>query len=124
MRTLALLERVAPSGGAKTYLSPGEATPWCDVTRAIHEDTGARMELRGAERYSYTEWLPALDATFDFATAPDDAAIVKSFRKHGEGAGLSIIVPGVVTAENVNHQVRSPDDASITPSPQASGAAP
>ena len=96
-------ERVAPTDGAKAYLSPGEATPWCDVTRAIHEDTGARMELRGAEKYSYTEWLPALDATFDFATAPDDGAIVKSFRKHGEGAGLSIIVPGVLTAETADH---------------------
>ncbi|HCU36144.1 MAG TPA: hypothetical protein DGT21_12065 [Armatimonadetes bacterium] len=95
-------ERVAPSGGTKTYLSPGEATPWCDVTRAIHEDTGARMELRGAEKYSYTEWLPALDATFDFATAPDDAAIVKSFRKQGEGAGLSIIVPGVLAPESAD----------------------
>jgi hypothetical protein len=30
----------------------------------------------------------------------------------------------VVTAENVNHQIRSPDEGSIAPAPQASGAAP
>ncbi len=95
-------ERVAPTDGAKAYLNPGEATPWCDVTRAIHEDTGARMELRGAEKYSYTDWLPALDATLDFATAPHDGAIVKSFRKQGAGAGLSIIVPGVLTLESAD----------------------
>ena len=72
--------RVAPTEGAATFLRAGEATPWCDITDAIHEDTGARLELRGAEKYSYEEWLPQLDATFDFATAPSDDAIIKSIK--------------------------------------------
>ncbi len=102
-------ERVRPSRGEAAYLSAGEATPWCDITPAIHEDTGARLELRGAEKYSYTEWLPALDATFDFATAPDDAAIVKSFHREGPGAGLVVITPGVLTAETADRLMADRD---------------
>ncbi len=98
-------QRVAPSGGARTFLTAGEATPWCDITPAIHEDRGARLELRGAEKYSYQEWLPALDATFDFATAPGDDAIVKSFHREGPGAGLVVITPGVLSAETADRLV-------------------
>jgi len=98
-------QRVAPSGGARTFLTAGESTPWCDITPAIHEDTGARLELRGAERYSYEEWLPALDATFDFATAPGDDAIVRSFHREGHGAGLVVITPGVLSAQTADQLV-------------------
>ncbi|MGC9317054.1 MAG: hypothetical protein ACP5KN_03330 [Armatimonadota bacterium] len=93
-------QRVAPSRGKAVYLTAGEATPWCDITPAVHEDTGARLELRGAERYSYDEWLPSLDATFDVATAPREDAIVKSFHRQGPGAGLVIVVPGVLSPES------------------------
>ncbi len=98
-------QRVAPSGGARSFLTAGESTPWCDITPAIHEDRGARLELRGAERYSYDEWLPALDATFDFATAPGDDAIVKSFHREGPGAGLVVITPGVLNADTADQLV-------------------
>jgi len=93
-------EGVAPPRGKPAFLVAGEATPWCDITRAIHEDSGARLELRGAEEYSYTKWLPALDATFEFATAPRDDAIVKRFSRRGPGAGLVVITPGVLTADS------------------------
>ncbi|MGD9497796.1 MAG: beta-galactosidase [Armatimonadota bacterium] len=98
-------ERVAPSRGPAAFLTAGQATPWCDITPAVHEDTGARLELRGAERYSYDEWLPALDATFDFATAPGDDAIVRSFHRQGPGAGLVVITPGVLSAETADQLV-------------------
>ncbi|MEA3403175.1 MAG: hypothetical protein U9R79_18175 [Armatimonadota bacterium] len=93
---------VAPSRGQAVYLTSGESTPWCDVTPAVHEDTGARLELRGAEKYSYDEWLPSLDATFDVATAPREDAIVKSFHREGPGAGLVIVVPGVLSEEGAD----------------------
>ncbi|MCD6361425.1 MAG: hypothetical protein J7M38_11265, partial [Armatimonadetes bacterium] len=102
-------ERVSPRRGREVYLTAGEATPWCDITPAIHEDTGARLELRGAEKYSYTEWLPALDATFDFATAPEEGAIVKSFHREGPGAGLVVIVPGRLNAETADELKRDAD---------------
>ncbi|HUS80365.1 MAG TPA: hypothetical protein VM283_03790, partial [Armatimonadota bacterium] len=94
--------RVAPSRGAAALLTAGQATPWCDITQAVYEDRGARLELRGAEKYSYTEWLPSLDATFDFATGPSDDAIVKSFHREGPGAGLVVMVPGVLSAETAD----------------------
>lgn len=97
--------RVAPARGAASFLTAGQSTPWCDITQAIHEDSGARLELRGAEKYSYDEWLPALDATFDIATAPSEDAIVKSFHREGPGAGLVIMVPGVLSADSAD-QVR------------------
>ncbi len=94
-------EGVAPRRGKAAFLSAGEATPWCDITPAIHEDSGARLELRGAEKYSYTEWLGSFDAAFEFATAPREDAIVKRFERKGPGAGLVIITPGVLTTETV-----------------------
>lgn len=93
---------VAPKKGKSVFLNPGEGTAWCDITPVIHEDRGARLELRGAEKYSYEEWLPALDATFEFATAPEEGAIVRTIRRQGPGAGLSIVVPGVLTAETAH----------------------
>lgn len=101
--------RVNPKRGAASYLTAGEATPWCDITPVIHEDLGARLELRGAEKYSYDEWLPALDATFDFATAPEDAAIVKSFHRAGPGAGLVVVVPGVLGPQTADQLKRDAD---------------
>lgn len=95
-------QRVAPTGGPGVFLTAGESTPWCDITPAIHEDRGARLELRGAEKYSYDEWLPALDATFDFASAPDEGSIVKSFHREGPGAGLVVITPGVLSAQTAD----------------------
>jgi hypothetical protein len=95
-------ERVRPTRGEAAYLSAGEATPWCDITPAIHEDRGARLELRGAEKYSYTEWLPSLEATFEFATAPDAAAVVKRFERKGPGAGLVIVTPGVLNGDTAD----------------------
>lgn len=98
-------QRVAPTPGRAVFLEAGEATPWCDITPAIHEDRGARLELRGAEKYSYDEWLPQLDATFDFGTEPRDDAIVKSFHREGPGAGLVVLVPGVLS-EATGDQLR------------------
>ena len=95
-------ERVAPRRGKEVFLSAGERTPWCDITPAIHEDRGARLELRLAEKYSYTEWVANCDAVFEFATAPYDDAIVKRFERQGAGAGLSVVTPGVLTKESVS----------------------
>ena len=94
-------ERVVPRRGQAAFLRAGESTPWCDITPAIHEDRGARLELRLAEKYSYTEWLPNCDAVFEFATAPDDAAIVKRFERKGPGAGLAVVTPGTLSAATV-----------------------
>ncbi len=101
--------RVAPARGKAVYLSAGEATPWCDITSLIHEDRGARLELRGAEKYSYEEWLPSLDATFEFATAPDEAAVVKWFARQGPGAGLVVVTPGVLNSRTAD-QLKSDAD--------------
>ncbi|MBT4820799.1 MAG: hypothetical protein HON70_34140, partial [Lentisphaerae bacterium] len=92
-------ERVTPRRGQAAFLSAREQTPWCDITSVIHEDRGARLELRLAEKYSYTEWLPSCDALFEFATAPEDSAIVKRFERRGNGAGLSVVTPGVLNRE-------------------------
>ena len=90
-------ERVSPRRGKAVLLAAGEATPWCDITPAIHEDRGARLELRLAERYSYTEWVPSCDAAFEFATAPSEDAVVRRFERKGPGAGLAVVTPGVLS---------------------------
>ncbi len=102
-------ERVSPRRGKAAFLRAGESTPWCDITPAIHEDRGARLELRLAEKYSYTEWVPSCDAVFEFATAPSDDAIVKRFERRGAGAGLTVVTPGVLTKETASALRRDRD---------------
>ena len=100
---------VGPRRGKAVYLAAGESTPWCDITPAVHEDRGARLELRGAEAYSYTRWLPSFDATFEFATAPVESAIVKRITRQGPGAGLEIIVPGLPSKATAD-KIRTDDE--------------
>ncbi len=98
-------QRVAPAKGKSVYLVGGESTPWCEITPALHEDRGAILNLRAAEKYSYAEWYPHFDATIEFATRPDAAAVVRRVERRGLGAGISIVLPGVLTEKSAG-QIR------------------
>jgi hypothetical protein len=80
-------------------LQSGEETAWCNLTPMIYQDSGAM--LRVTARHTYTEQADRLRATFEFATAPDEKAIVATVHADYTPSGLSIFLPpNLLTAEN------------------------
>src|SRR6185436_14671660 len=59
-------------------LTSGERTPWCNLTPMIFQDSGAMLNITA--RHTYTEYAVRLRAKFEFATAPDEKAIVRTIQ--------------------------------------------
>lgn len=84
----------------EAMLTSGERTAWCDLTPAIYEDSGAMLYVTA--RHTYTEHADRLRATFEFATAPDDKAIVRTLTLDHAPSGMALCVPpNLLTAENL-----------------------
>lgn len=80
-------------------LLSGEATPWCNITPAIYQDSGAMFYL--TTRHSYTELAPRLRVRIDFATAEDEMSIVHSYEI--DNAPDSVVIylpPNLLSDEN------------------------
>jgi hypothetical protein len=87
---------VAP--GKNELLKSGEETAWCNLTPMIYQDSGAM--LRVTARHTYTEQADRLRATFEFATAPEEKAIVATVHADYSPSGFSIFLPpNLLTAE-------------------------
>jgi len=94
--------------GAKPGLRPakeflmnrGERTPWCNITHMLYQDTGAILNV--SSRYTYHEQAPRLQATFEFATAPDEKQIVRTIRADCRPGGMVLVMPpDLTTPENL-----------------------
>jgi hypothetical protein len=80
-------------------LQSGEATAWCNLTPLIYQDSGAMLRITA--RHTYTEQAARLRATFEFATAPEDKAIVATVHADYAPSGFSVFLPpNLLTAEN------------------------
>ena len=80
-------------------LKSGEATAWCNLTPMIYQDSGTMLLI--AARHTYTEQAERLRATFEFATAPEDKAIVATVHADYSPSGFSVFLPpNLLTAEN------------------------
>ncbi len=80
-------------------LKAGERTAWCNITPMLYQDSGARLQM--SIRFAYTEPAPRLRATLEFASAPDDQAIVRTVRADCQPNGLVVVVPpDLTTPEN------------------------
>jgi hypothetical protein len=91
---------VAP--GKNGLLSAGETSPWCNITPTLYQDSGAALYLTA--RYTYTDLADHLKATLDFATAPDEKAIVRTLEVDGRPNGIVVEVPpNLLTPENLAH---------------------
>lgn len=88
-------------------LSSGETTGWVNITRAIYQDSGARLLLYPLYSYNAPEKPVSFKATVAFAPKPDDSAIVKKYETDYSPATLQVVLPpNLETPENIA-QLRS-----------------
>ena len=81
-------------------LRSGESTPWCNITPTIYQDSGAMLNITA--RHSYTDYAERLRATFEFATAPDEASIVRTWKFDNQPGTVAIFAPpNLLTPENL-----------------------
>lgn len=86
---------LAPPEGQ--MLKPGEATPWCNLTPTVYQDSGAAINL--SLRHSYYEKAKRFRAKLEFARMKTDTLdqsdieVIKTFDVEAEPNGLVIIVP-------------------------------
>lgn len=81
------------------FLRSGEATPWCNLTPTIYQDSGAMLYITA--RHGYTDSAPRLKARIDFATSPDEKSIVRSYEiDNSPGTVVIYAPPNLVTDEN------------------------
>ncbi|MDB4358886.1 beta-galactosidase [Verrucomicrobiales bacterium] len=94
-------------------LLSGESTPWCNLTPMIYQDSGAILNFTA--RYTYRDWADRLNAKFEFATAPDDSAIVRTLEIDADPNGLILVMPpNLETEENLVRFKRDADFARET----------
>ncbi len=102
---------------AEQMLGPGQATPWCNLSPTIYQDSGAALNL--SVRHSYYQMAPTFQGTVEFAytdSARDDTIKpVKTFDIDATPSGLVIIVPpDLSTREHVALLKRDRDFAEET----------
>jgi hypothetical protein len=81
-------------------LKSGESTPWCNLTPMIFQDSGAMLHITA--RHGYTDYAERLNATFEFATAPDDKSIVRTLKLNNKPGTVAVFTPpNLLTKENL-----------------------
>lgn len=94
-------------------LASGERTPWCNITPMLYQDTGAILNI--SARYTYHLWADRLKGRFEFATAPEASAIVRTMEVDSQPNGLVVIMPpNLLTPENLQRFKRDRDFAEAT----------
>lgn len=97
----------------KDLLASGEQSPWCNITPMLYQDSGAILNITA--RYTYHERADRLKGTFEFASAPDEKHIVRSFDVDSVPNGLVIAMPpNLVTQENRSRFKRDREFADAT----------
>lgn len=76
---------------AESLLKGGESTGWINISRAVYQDSGVCLHISIREKYSVV--APRLKARFEFATAPEEKAVVRDIERDAEPGGISIVVP-------------------------------
>jgi len=76
---------------AEAFLRGGESTGWVNISPLVYQDSGVIMVT--SIRYDYHHLAPKLQAKFEFATAPEDQAILKTFEREAEPGVISLLVP-------------------------------
>ena len=98
---------------AEQLLMGGEQTPWCNLTRMLYQDSGAILNV--TIRHSYHQRPERMQARYEFATAPDEAAIVRTMDVDAQPNGLVLVMPpDLTTAENRARLGRDRDFAEQT----------
>ncbi|MCX6910086.1 MAG: beta-galactosidase trimerization domain-containing protein [Verrucomicrobia bacterium] len=81
-------------------LKSGESTPWCNITPMIYQDSGAMLHI--TVRHAYTDYAERLRAAFEFATAPNEKAVVRTLKLDNKPGTVAIYMPpNLLTPENL-----------------------
>ena len=81
-------------------LAPGESTPWCNLTPTIYQDSGAMLNITA--RHGYTDYAERLRGVIEFATAPEDKAVVRRLEIDNKPGTIAIYAPpNLLTPDNV-----------------------
>jgi len=78
-------------------LKGGEQTPWCNISQMLYQDSGAILSI--TIRHSYHQSPKRMKATFEFATAPRDDAVVRTMVVEAEPNGLIVAIPPDLNTE-------------------------
>ncbi|NLF22996.1 MAG: hypothetical protein GX590_07520, partial [Lentisphaerae bacterium] len=83
---------------ARTNLfAAGEQSPWCNLSRLLYQDSGAILNM--TLRHSYHARPERMRATFDFATAPEPSAVVRTMDVEAQPNGLVVVMPPDLLSE-------------------------
>ena len=81
-------------------LHSGESSPWCNLTPMIYQDSGTMLFITA--RHGYTDYAPRLKATLEFATAPDDKAVVRTLHLDNQPGTVAVFMPpNLLTPDNL-----------------------
>lgn len=89
------VDRIEPP--ADKMLRAGERTPWCNISRILYPDSGSILNV--TVRHHYHDRPAKLRAKLEFATAPDDKAVVRTIDADCSPNGLVVIMPPDLTTE-------------------------
>ncbi|MDF1860392.1 MAG: hypothetical protein P1U87_09255 [Verrucomicrobiales bacterium] len=89
-------------------LTAGEQTPWCNITRMLHEDSGAILNI--TMRHTYMSKAERLQAVFELASEPDDKSIVKRIEEDSTSNGAVIVVPPHLSSDENRERIYLPRD--------------
>lgn len=87
----------------KNRMTAGDATPWAPFSRFLYDGLDVGISFHATIQYGQ-RFAETSDYSVDFATAPDEASIVKTIRRNGPGDGLQMVVPPDLEGE---HRPRS-----------------
>ncbi|NQU40043.1 MAG: hypothetical protein HQ523_08835 [Lentisphaerae bacterium] len=88
----------------ESLMRGGEQTPWCNITRTLHQDTGAILSF--TVRYAYQDRAERMKATYEFATAPSEAAIVRTMEVASSPNGLVVVAPPDLSTEENRRRLK------------------
>ena len=91
---------VGVSAAKEDKLVSGEQTPWCNITPMIYQDSGTVLHITA--RHAYTDYADHMGATFEFATAPEEKAIVRTIKVDNKPGTVAVFLPpNLLTKENL-----------------------
>jgi len=88
----------------KFRMKAGEATPWCNITPMLYQDSGAILNF--SIRYNYYEWADRMQAKFEFASAPDESSVVRTIDEDRMPNGLVVTCPPDLTSRENRERLR------------------
>ncbi len=100
------LRGLQPSAGSK--LKGGEQTPWCNITPMLYQDSGAILNI--TVRYTYHRRADRLKLKLEFATAAEEAAIVRTMIVDSKPNGLVIVAPPDLTTDEHRRRLKRDRD--------------